>query len=458
MTKTKTGKNVDILEGNLFRSILAFGFPLLLVSLLQSLFNAVDIAVLGQMADTDAVASVGATTTIVHLLLNLSLGISAGAKIVLARLVGEREKEKISQAVYTTVVTALAIGAIVLVIGVSLAGVFLKITSCPSGIYGGARTYISIYFAAAPAIMLYNFGSNILQAAGDSKRPLYYMAISGLLNIVLNFVLCLVLPNKVAAVAIATAASQVVGAILVLRRILTLDGDCRFIPKKEKWSSHAFKKLMVNGIPIGLSSSLYSIANLQIQSALNSFGPDAIAGNAAGTNIEGIVSAVSGVPWSATAGVFISQNLGAGKKKRVTRSILLCLAIPITISVVLSVSLLIFARPLLALFVDTDAAIKFGTLRVLYVSFPYFIATYNSILDATIQSFGYSAFCTAKSILCVFVFRMIWMAFVYPLCPTFAVLMQCFLVSWILISLVGTVFTLYLYFAKFKKDKISKMG
>ena len=451
-------KNVDVLGGKLFPSILRFGVPLLLVALIQTLFNAVDIMVLSQMADNNAVAAVGATSTIVSLIVNLSLGISMGAKIVLARLIGEGVREKTQQTVFTTIVTALILGVITMVVGITIAPLFLRLTNCPSEIYDGSLLYLQIYFAAAPAIMLYNFGSNLIRVSGDSQRPLYYMVASGLLNIILNYILCLVMTEKVAAVAIATSASQVLGAVLVLRRILVMDNDCRLRIRGSKWNWRSFYKIMANGLPIGFSSSLYSIANLQIQTALNSFGPDAIAGNAAAVNIESITGSIANTPWTATASVFIGQNVGADNKKRVKQSILVCGAIALSLSLIIGAVTIFFSAPLLSLFVDTEAAVRYGQTRMLYIVIPYVIAAFNGLLGNAIQAFGYSIFSTLNSIFSVFVFRMIWMRNIYPLCPTFHVLMQCFLVSWMITAVLNTVFFFYLYYGKFKKNKIKKMG
>ena len=447
-----------MLHGNLFKSIISFGIPLLFVSLIQNLFNAVDIMVLGQMADTDAVASVGTTSSIVHLMTNLAFGISAGSKIVLSRLIGENVKKKIEQAVYTSIATAALLGILVAVVGVFFAPSFLHIVNCPTEIFDDAQLYMQIYFAAAPAIMIYNFGSTVLQVSGDSRRPLFYMIISGSLNLVLNFTLCLIMPRKVAAVAIATAASQIVGAVLVFRRITVMEGDCRFRFGRSQWNFNLFGKLMTNGLPIGLSSSLYSLANLQIQSALNTFGPDAIAGSAAGTNIENIEGSIVNVPWASTVGVFVGQNVGADNKKRVKHSILICGAISVTLSLTLSTLIYIFSNPLLSLFVDREAAVHYGAIRAQYLILPYAVASLNSIIANSIHTFGYSIFSTINSIFSVFVFRMIWMRYIYPLCPTFAVLMQCFLVSWIIVIVVHLLLFFYIYYKKFKANKLKKMG
>lgn len=451
-------KNVDVLHGKLLPSILSFAVPLLLVALIQSLFNAVDIMVLRRMADDGAVAEVGATTSIVHLLTNISIGISMGGKIVLARLIGEGVKDRTERTVFTAVITAFILGAITVVIGFFCSPFFLNITNCPQDTFNGALIYLRIYFAAGPAIMVYNFGSNVLQVSGDSQRPLYYMVASGILNVVLNFLLCLVMTEKVAAVAIATAVSQLLGAVLVFRRILVMESECRLKLRGTQWSWRSFYQIFANGLPIGLSNSLYSLANLQIQSALNSFGPAAIAGNTATINLEGVASSVGAVPWGSAVGVFVGQNVGADNKKRVKHSILLTLGISVGIALVYSLIISLFSSQVLSLFVKSKNAIEYGRIRTFYTTIPFAIVSLNTILSNSIQAFGYSIFSTVNSIFSVFVFRMIWMNYVYPLYPSFHTLMQCFLVSWMLVAVGNLLFFFYLYFFKFKKNKLKKMG
>lgn len=451
-------KSVDMLHGNLLRAIISFSIPLLFVGLIQNLFNAVDIMVLGYLADTNAVAAVGATGTIIHLLVNVALGISNGAKIILARLMGEGEDEKIQQTVYTSIATAAALGIAVALAGVALAPLFLRLTACPESIFDGAVTYMRLYFAAAPAIMLYNFGSNILQVSGDSKRPLYYMVASGTLNVVLNIALCVLMTDKVAAVAIATAASQMLGAVLVICRLLRMEGQCRLSIRHSRWSTVAFCKLMTNGIPIGLTNSLYSLASLQIQSAINAFGPAAIAGNSACASLETIEAAIAATPWNTAAGVFVGKNVGADNRERVKRSILYCLAITSMLSVAISLVQMGFSRQLLSLYVSSEEAVAYGRIRMLYTVLPYVIAAVNGMLAGVIQAFGFSVFTTVNSIVSVLLFRIFWMNVIFPLSPTFHLLMLCFLVSWSLILVVNVIFFSYVYFFRFARGRIKKMG
>ena len=447
-----------MVNGKLFSSIIRFSIPLLFVGLIQNLFSAVDIMVLGFMADTKAVAAVGATSTLIHLLVNIALGISSGAKIILSRLMGEGEKEKTKATVYTSMMTALGLGFLLTVLGVMLSPTFLKIVKCPPEIFDDALAYLRIYFISAPAIMIYNFGSNVIQVDGDSQRPLYYMIASGLLNVGLNFVLCMIMSEKVAAVAIATAVSQVLGAVLVMCRLLKMDGPCRFQFSGGLWSTKLFGKILSNGLPIGLSHSLYSIANLQIQSNINVLGPAAIAGNSAMTSIDNIEASIVSTPWSTAAGVFVGKNVGAENRKRVKLSILYCLSITTVLSIFFSTLSVIFSKPLVYLFVDDEKALMYAQIRMLYTTLPYAIASANGILSNTIQSFGYSMVSTANSIISVLLFRVFWMQVLFPQNPTFHMLMLCFLVSWCLVLAVNIISLTYIYFFRFAKGKIKKIG
>lgn len=450
-------KNVDILHGNLLRSIIVYTIPLLLVNLLQSLFSSVDIMVLGFVADTGAVASVGATTSLTSLLVNAFFGISAGAKVVLARLIGEGENERVQKTVSTSMITAVAIGFLTGVAGVILAPTFLRLTNCPAECFDGALLYMRLYIAAAPILMVYNFGTAVLNVSGDSQRPLYYMMLSGALNVVLNFVLCWILPQKVAAVAIATVVSQLVGAVLLVRRMLCMDGPCRLRLRSLQWGWAEFKKIMVNGLPLCLTTSLYPIANLQIQSAINSFGTATIAGNSASASIETLIANVSYTAWASSTVVFVGQNLGARNQKRVKQTLVYMLTIVIVLDLFLDVLASLFSQPLLQLYVYEDtAAVLAGQTRMRYTVYFHVICAINGVLSHMIQAFGYSFFTTASSIVSVLLFRIFWMAAVYPSNPTYDMLCRCFLVSWCLVLAANVIFSLYLYHRKLKKLTVSE--
>ena len=450
-------KNVDMIHGNLFRSIIVYAIPIVFIGLVQSLFNAVDMVVLRCVADTVAIASVGATTSIIHLLINAFFGISAGAKVVLARYLGSGNDDETKKTVSTSMLTAVIIGIIAGILGFFLAPFFLNITNCPTECFDGALIYMRLYFISAPIMMIYNFGSAVLSVSGDSQRPLYYMLVSGVLNVALNFVLCFVMEEKVAAVAIATAVSQLLGAILVVLRLVRMSGVCRLDVKRLCWDNKAFGKIMFNGIPIGLSSALYPIANLQIQSAVNSYGPAVMAGNSAMANIEGIVGTVSNAAWGTTAGVFVGQNLGANNRKRVKQSILICLMTATVLGLIFGIGCTIFSRPLISLYVTDEAAIIAAQTRMMYTLLPHAIAAITGVLSNTLQAFGYSIICTGNSIVSVLLFRVFWMNVIYPIDQTFDMLCRCYIVSWLLVFTVNVVCVLYLYNFKLKRGVVKEV-
>ncbi len=448
-------KNVDATKGNLLKSILIYAFPLILIDLVQKLFNSVDIIVLGSFADTTAVASVGATTTILHLILNVFFGLSAGSRIVLARLTGARDKASIKKTVSTSLITALALGVITAFLGFFLAEPFLVLTNCPAECFEGAKLYIQCYIVAAPAIMLYNFGTAILNVSGDTQRPLIYMILSGLLNVILNIILCILLPQKVVAVAVATAASQVLSAILVFRRICVMDGMCKFNLREITWDGHSFKHILQNGLPVGLTNALFPLSNLQIQSQINSFGTAVMAGNTAMVNIESLGASLSSAAFPVATGVFVGQNLGAGQNDRVKKSILYGLLISVGIGTLLAITSIWYTRPLASLYVAGDAAaIEAALIRRKYILGVYFIACFNSVTGQILQNFGYSFFTTLSNIVAVFLFRFFWTGVVFPQYGTFDCTCLCFTVSWCLITLFHSLFFAYVYQFKFKKGKL----
>ena len=451
-------KNVDIVNGNLFRSIIIYAIPIMFIKLIQSLFNSVDIIVLGNVADTNAVAAVGATGPIISLIVDTFFGISAGARIVLARLAGEGNVSRVKKTVSTSLITAATLGAVIAIMGIVFAKWFLVVSKCPTECFAGAKIYVQLYVAAAPAILIYNFGTAVLNVSGDTQRPLYYMIISGLANVILNVILCLILPQKVAAVAVATAVSQILGAILVMRRVCTMDGICRFSFKEIYFSKSAFRKIMYNGIPIGITHAFYPFSNLQIQSQINALGPAVMAGNTAMANIEGIVSSIASAPYSMAVSVFAGQNLGAKKNDRVKKSMIYCLGVSVGLGVVFSILSIWFAKPLASLYVaGNEAAVTASLIRQKYILGLYYIACFNGIISAVLQAFGYSIFTTANTIFSVLLFRVFWTYVVYPNYLNFDCLCLCFSVSWALTMIFNTAFFFYVYKFKFKKGKIKKM-
>lgn len=454
-------KNVDMLHGNLFKAIIVYSIPVLLMGLVQKLFNAVDIMVLSVVADTRSVAAVGSSSTIIHLLVDTFFGIAIGARVVLARLIGEGDEKKVARATSTSLYTAVIIGCITAVIGIILTPQFLTWTDCPTGPDGcfeQAVVYIRWYLAAAPFILLYNYGSAVLAVSGDTQRPLYYMILSGVTNVVLNFVLCIILPEKVAAVAIATAVSQILGAVLVTVRIFRMDGPCRMSFSRMRWSNTAFGQIMRHGVPVGLVSALFPLSNLQIVTHINSYGTAVMAGNAAINQLDGILSTLVATPWATALTAFAGQNLGAQKNQRVKKSILYCISISAVLSVVFVLIFAFFSEPMISLFTRDPEAIAAAQIKAKYTMKVYFFPAINACIARVIQVFGYPILQTANSILSVFVFRIFWTQIIYAQHPTLDILFLCFSVSWLMMLTINSLIATYLYHFRFKKGKLKKMG
>ena len=449
-------KSIDATQGNMIPQIILFAIPLILTTLIQSLFNAIDIAVLGNMADTRAVASVGATSTIVHLIVDAFVGISSGAKIVLSRLVGKNDVKELHRTIDTSIVLAIGFGILVSVIGITAAPFFMSWIDCPDECFEDAVLYIRIYLAAAPAILLYNYGSAVLTSSGDTQRPLYYAIASGGLNVVLNVILCLLLPQKVAAVAIATAASQVLAATLVMLRLCHLDGVMRVRIKRIRFHFRSCMQLLRFGVPLSLQTLIYPLANLQIASAINSHGVACMAGNSAASTVEQMTAAFRNA-FGAATGTFMGQNIGAENPDRVRKSLWYNTGLLLAINTVVSLSVILTNEYWIHIFLKNDpAAVEYALIRNDMLMIASVFAAMNAVLGAAIQAFGYPIWSTVNSVVWVLGFRAVWMATVYEATPTYANLILCFSVSWACTMLCNAVILSVLY-TRYRRGKYKKI-
>ena len=447
-------RNVDATQGSLVRSIFIYAIPLFLTTLLQHLFNAVDIAVLGNMADSTAVAAVGATGPLTSLLVTTFVGLASATKIILARYIGANDAQNIKSTVDVAVILPLAIGAVMALVGWIMAPYMLMWTGCPESCFHDAEIYLRLYVCSAPAILFYNFGSSVLTASGDTQRPLYYMMACGALNVILNVILCIVLPQKVMAVAIATASSQVLGATLVFNRWIHMEGVCRLIVSKIRWSSVGFVRVLHYGVPLMVSSMLYPISNLQIQSAINNISVSAIAGNSAATTIETLSAAGINNAFATAVTAFMGQNIGAQKHDRVKKSFFYCIFFSVSISIVVSIFFYLARDFFLSFILTNDTeAYGFAYQRMQCVLMFYGIASASGCLSHAIQAFGYPIYGTTVSIISVFCFRVIWMQFIYPIfAPSFFHLVLCFTLSWTLLLAFNIGGFIYFY-RRYEKGK-----
>ena len=453
---------------NIIKSIIIYALPLIFINLISSLFNSVDMIMLDKFdltAGSTAVASVGATSSIVHLIVNSFFGIGSGVKIVLAHQLGAHHKIQVRRTISTAVIMAFVMGILVSVVGFFLSGLFLELTKCPSDCIDGARIYLQIYMLGVPAIMVYNFSSAIITAGGDTKRPLYYMMISGASNVVLNFILLNFLEQKVMAVAIATAVSQVIGATLCMIKLMTNKGICSFRIKGMRFCFSSFKKIIKNGLPLAVSSALYPFSNLQIQTQLNELGSAVVAGSAAAANIESLVASLGSSAMSSTVTVFVGYNIGAKRNERVKKSMLTCLALGVGVSITAALICMIFSTQIASLYVTGEASVKAAQIRMFTNVLFYFIATAQGVFGHTIQAFGYSFLSTFNSIFWVFCFRIFWMFAIYPPLKDLSAPLEsmfwiavCWPISWCCVLLTNVVFFLFLYYRRFKKGRLKNVG
>jgi len=449
-------KKVDTTNGNISRLIFVYTIPIILSTILQSLFDIADKAVLGNMAGSNAVASIGATGTVTLLIINGAVGLSAGTTIILSRYVGLKNVEKIRETVDTALISSVFFGGIVAVASYFFSPYFLTMTNCPAECYDGALVYMRTYLAAAPATLLYNYGSAILRALGETQKPLIYITVAGVVNVVLNVILCLILPQKVLAVAIATVTSKVISAVLVFRRISHFDETLNFSLRDLRFYPEAFVKIIRFGIPTALTNLMYPVANLQIISAVNSFGVDAVAGSAGASSIHAIANAFAAGFGVATT-TFLGQNIGAKKSDRVKKSFWYMLLYSVLISGALGVFLYLTGRFWLGVIIGTSSkiAIDYGVRRMFFVTLFTAVSAANNVLAHAFHAFGYPMFTSVSNVMFTLVFRVLWMRFIYPLSPTFDTLMLCFTASWSL----NTVFYSLVFafiFSRYLKKGICK--
>lgn len=449
-------KKIDATRGAFIPLIISFVLPLILMTLIQKLFNAVDIAVLGKMADTTAVASVGATGTITALIVDSFFGISTGAKILFSRAVGKNDPGELQKTLNSSIFIAAILGIIIAILGLILSPLLLQLVDCPAECFEGAVLYTRIYLLASPVNLVYNFGAAILTSWGDTRRPLYFAIVAGLTNVVLNVILCLILPQKVMAVAIATAVSQLICAILVLHRLCHMEGEVKLKPRAIHPHAATTRQIFYLGVPIMLVNLIYPLANLQISAAINSYGVAAVAGNSASSTVEQMLAACR-LSFGNASATFIGQNLGANKPDRVRNSLLHILWIGASLTLFCGTLLVLTAPMWLKLFLGGDTvAIEYALTRTRILMQFQFISTIVAVLSQALHAFGYPIFGTLNSVVWILGFRTFWMAFIYPHVMTYANLILCFVVAWCC-TLVCYVIILSIIYRRYRRGISAKL-
>lgn len=398
----------NMLQGPLISGIILYTIPIILTSVLQLLFNAADLVVVGRFCGSISVAAVGATGAITNLIVNLFMGLSIGAGVTVAHAIGSREEEATHRTVHTALPVALVSGIAISLIGAAFAPTFLKLMGTPENVLSLSSVYMRIYFSGMVFTMVYNFCASILRAAGDTKSPLIFLTIAGVINVVLNVIFVTMLHMNVAGVALATIISQAFSAVMVVITLMRRPDACRLELKKLRFYRPQLVKMIRIGLPAGIQSSLFSISNVLIQSSINSFGDVLMSGNAAASNIEGFLY-VTLNSFHQTAVNYIGQNAGARQYQRVLKVITLCMICVIAFGLLGGALICFFGPQLLGIYItDSAEALAYGELRLMYMALPYFLCGMMDISTAALRGMGESVIPMIISILGVCGIRVGW--------------------------------------------------
>lgn len=409
MANTKIAKyEIDMVNGPILGSILIFAIPLMASSILQLLFNAADIIVVGRFVGDIALAAVGANSALINLLTNFFIGLSVGVNVLVSHYFGAKKPDEMSKTVHTSILMSILSGIILTIVGVVFAPVLLEMMQTPKNILPLATLYIRIYFAGISAMMVYNFGAAILRAVGDTRRPLYYLLAAGVINVILNLIFVIVLKLSVAGVALATIISQIVSAYLVIRCLMRSEGALRFELSKLNFDPDKFIRIVKIGLPASFQSTLFSISNVMIQTAINGFGDIVVAGSSAAANIEGFVYVSMNSFYQATI-TFTSQNFGARKIERINRILFAGLFSVALTGIVLGNSVYFFGRDLLRIYTSSDDVIEAGMVRMLLVCCPYFLCGMMDTMVGSLRGLGYSVLPMIVSLIGACGLRLLWL-------------------------------------------------
>ncbi len=434
--RQKGSYEINMTEGALLGKLIQFSIPLALSGILQLLFNAADIVVVGRFAGSHALAAVGSTGALNMLIINLFMGLSIGVNVLCARFYGAGQERDLSETVHTAILVAALSGVVLIGLGISLSRPLLQMMDTPADVIDHSVLYMRIIFAGMPASMLYNFGSAVLRAVGDTQRPLYFLMTAGIINVLLNLFFVIVLHMGVAGVALATILSQTVSAVLVLVCLMRCEGAYRLDVKRLKIYGPKLRDMARIGIPAGIQSSMFSISNVLIQSTVNSFGSVAMAGSTAAGNIEGFLFTTLDA-FTQGCQSFVGQNYGAKKLDRVRKIVWMCVVLCTAIGAVLGVTAYLCGKSLLGIYSSDPEVIAYGMQRMAINSALYFTFAPMNIFSGAMRGLGNSLLPMADSILGTCVLRVAWVYTVFALFPSWQMLFISYPASWALTGLLA---------------------
>lgn len=422
---------MDMCNGPLLKKIILFAIPLMLSGVLQLLFNAADVIVVGRFTGNEALAAVGSTSSLINLLINLFVGVSVGANVLLGKHIGARDEENASKTVHTAVTFALVVGIAMIFVGFFLSRPLLELMGTPEDVINLSVLYMRIYFVGMPAFMFYNFGAALLRAVGDTKRPLYFLTLAGIINVIFNLIFVIVFHMGVAGVALATIISEGISAFLVFLCLKGADGVLHLDHRSLSFHKDVAIQMMKIGLPAGLQGCIFSVSNVLIQSSVNSFGSIAMAGNTASANLEGFVyNAMNSLYQTSLS--FTSQNIGAKKYKRVDKILIVCLVIVMIVGIVMGGGAYLIGTSLLSIYSSDPQVISYGLLRMSLICVPYFLCGMMDVFVGSLRGMGYSVMPMLVSLTGACLFRIVWIFTIFATNRSLFVLYFSYPVSWAL--------------------------
>ncbi|MCR5606521.1 MAG: MATE family efflux transporter [Treponema sp.] len=433
MAYSRSSNKIDMTDGPIFIKLLQFSIPLILSSVLQLLFNAADVIVVGRFAGDNSLAAVGSTGSLINLLVNLFMGLSVGTNVVAANFFGSGNRTALRKTVQTAMILSVYSGVILTIAGVFGAKSILHLMQSPEEVLNLSALYLKIYFAGMTATMIYNFGSALLRAKGDTKRPLYILFVAGVINVILNLIFVIIFKMDVAGVATATVISQCFSAFMIVRCLIKESDDFKLDLKNLIFDKSIFIKIIQIGLPAGFQGIMFSLSNVIIQSSINSFGNIVIAGNSASSNLEGFVyTSMNGFAQGVLT--FVSQNYGAKKYPRIKKVVIVAELTVIVVGLVLGNAMYFFGNQLLKMYTENPEVIKAGLIRLSIIGTTYFLCGMMDVMGNSIRGMGHSLLPMIFSLLGACAFRLIWLAtvFVIPKYHSLFIVIMSYPLSWIL--------------------------
>jgi putative MATE family efflux protein len=434
-------QEMDMCSGPLFSKILIFALPIMAMNILQLLYNATNMIVVGRFSGKEALAAVGATGAIINLIVNLFMGLSVGTSVIVAQDYGSDKPADVSRSVHTSIAISIIAGVFVMIAGLVFCKPLLGMMGTPEDIFDLAFIYTKIYFIGLPASMVYNFAAAILRAVGDSRHPMYYLVVSGIFNVVLNLFFVIVLHMSVAGVAWATVISQYLSVFLIMVCLYRSHGAIRFIPKQMRIDRQKLLSIVRIGLPAGLQGLLFSISNVLVQSSVNSFGSTLVAASSAAGNVEGFVGTTMNAYYNAAI-TFAGQNIGAKKYDRIDTIAKVCTVLIFVTWILLSGLTMLYGRPLIGFYTSDPEVIDMGMVRLNVMMIAYFTCGFMNVFPGLTRGMGYSVLPMLCTLVGACIMRIAWLYTFFAWYPTVLMLFACYPVTWALagIGQVGSFF------------------